>query len=62
MRLYRADSHSDYSHAPGSLFDCAACESTCYCVPDETTCVHCTIKAERKITRRVVRYIDRFSY
>lgn len=59
---YNRAGHADYPHHPGSHFDCAACESTCYCVPDETTCVHCTIKAERKINRRAIRYIDRFSY
>jgi hypothetical protein len=62
MRLYREDGHADYPHTPGSLFDCEACEATCYCVPDETQCVHCALKAERKINRRAIRYMDHFTY
>lgn len=56
------EAHNVYPHVPGSLFDCAACEASCHCVPGETECVHCAIKAERKINRRAIRYIDRFSY
>jgi hypothetical protein len=57
MRQYREDGHVDYPHFPGSLFDCEECESTCYCVHGETQCVHCAIKAERKL-----RYVDHFNY
>lgn len=62
MRLYRADGHADYPHFPGSLFDCEACEETCYCVPGETECVHCALVAERKLNRRAIRYVNRFTY
>jgi hypothetical protein len=62
MRLYATDGHADYPHFPGSLFDCEACEAECFCVPGETECVYCALLAERKINRRAIRYIDRFSY
>lgn len=41
--------HVDYPHEPGRLYDCAACESECYCTADhdaETDCVYCEINAE----------------
>jgi hypothetical protein len=37
--------HVDYSHTPGGLYDCPACEATCFCV-EGVTCVHCAIDAE----------------
>jgi hypothetical protein len=41
--------HADYPHWPGALYDCPACESTCYCAELNegmlpaypVTCVHC---------------------
>lgn len=34
-----AVAHNDYPHNPGSLYDCAACEAACHCLPDESECV-----------------------
>jgi hypothetical protein len=62
MRLYGEVGHVDYPHNPGALFDCEQCESTCYCVPGETQCVHCSIESERKLNQRMVNYVDRFTY
>ena len=36
--------HAEYPHAPGTLYDCSKCESTCYCAPDSTMCVACAIR------------------
>lgn len=35
--------HADYPHEPGRLYDCARCESECFCSgdPGETECVFC---------------------
>lgn len=32
--------HADYPHEPGRLYDCAACESQCFCTPGTTECVY----------------------
>jgi len=37
--------HADYPHQPGTLYDCEACESDCYC-DYETSCVACAIANE----------------
>jgi hypothetical protein len=37
--------HADYPHEPGALYDCPACEATCFCA-DGVVCVHCAIDAE----------------
>lgn len=39
------DVHADYPHDAGTLFDCPACESTCYC-GHAGTCVYCCLVAE----------------
>lgn len=57
-----SDGHADYPHILGSLFDCPACEETCYCVLGETECVRCAIVAERKMNARAIRYFNRFAY
>lgn len=36
--------HADYPHTPGTLYDCPACESQCFCTEkgiDYTPCVYC---------------------
>lgn len=40
--------HVDYPHEPGTLYDCAACESHCHCTanPYDTMCVACAIAQE----------------
>jgi len=37
--------HADYPHAPGTLYDCPACELVCACA-DGFVCVRCSIRAE----------------
>lgn len=32
--------HADYPHQPGTLYDCPACESACFCIGG-SACVHC---------------------
>lgn len=55
--------HAAYPHLAGSLFDCPACEAVCYCKPDETHCVHCSIADEtRDFNKRVTGYVARFNY
>lgn len=39
------DLHTDYPHQPGTLYDCPACEATCFCT-DRNQCAHCAIEAE----------------
>jgi hypothetical protein len=43
--------HADYPHAPGALYDCPACETTCFCGGDGS-CVSCAIAAEGTPTAR----------
>jgi hypothetical protein len=43
-------SHVDYPHQPGALYDCPACEATCFCA-DGVVCVHCAIDAEAEVAR-----------
>lgn len=31
--------HADYPHQPGTLYDCPACETYCYCEYDNGVCV-----------------------
>jgi hypothetical protein len=38
--------HVDYPHHPGTLYDCPACEATCFCT-DGFQCVHCALDAEQ---------------
>ena len=41
--------HADYPHLPGTLYDCPACESVCYCGFKGNTlmsCVHCAGQTE----------------
>lgn len=40
--------HADYPHEPGRLYDCAACESECFCTgnPGDTECVFCALSEE----------------
>lgn len=35
--------HVDYPHEPGRLYDCALCESRCFCTGEveDTPCVFC---------------------
>lgn len=33
--------HADYPHEFGYLYDCKACEETCYCSPESTECIAC---------------------
>jgi hypothetical protein len=37
--------HVDYPHTPGTLYDCPACEASCFCT-DGFQCVHCALAAE----------------
>ena len=39
--------HVDYPHAPGSLYDCGACETECYCDFLKAPCVFCALRFER---------------
>lgn len=32
--------HVDYPHHPGTLYDCPACETVCYCT-ESSQCIHC---------------------
>jgi hypothetical protein len=36
--------HVDYPHEPGTLYDCEACESECFCEGDGTDwlCLFCS--------------------
>lgn len=38
--------HAAYPHDPGTLYDCDACESACYCDDLGSQCVHCAIVEE----------------
>lgn len=40
--------HADYPHEPGTLYDCPACESTCYCStePGHTACLYCSLESD----------------
>lgn len=38
--LTSADTHNEYPHIPGYLYDCQACESACHCTPDSAECVY----------------------
>jgi hypothetical protein len=38
--------HVDYPHTPGTLYDCPACEATCFCT-DGFQCVRCALDAEQ---------------
>lgn len=42
--------HVDYPHEPGRLYDCALCESQCFCTgdPGHTECVYCAVHPERR--------------
>lgn len=54
--------HATYPHMVGTLFDCPACESKCYC-ENAFSCVHCEIADERKnMTPKQIGYVTRFSY
>jgi len=44
--------HADYPHTPGTLYDCPACESECFCADmntvhttrgelDDAACIYC---------------------
>lgn len=33
------ETHVDYPHEPGRLYDCPACEAACHCTPGTTECV-----------------------
>jgi len=39
------ESHADYPHEPGTLYDCPACEAACFCT-DGFVCVYCASEAE----------------
>lgn len=41
--------HAAYPHDPGTLYDCDACESACYCDDLGSQCVHCAIVEECEI-------------
>lgn len=45
-----APAHSDYPHEPGRLYDCALCESQCFCTGEveDTLCVFCSMDQERQ--------------
>jgi hypothetical protein len=61
LNIVRRDmsGHADYPHEAGTLYDCTACESNCFCdelqadqVTDAedtepTICVHCAIGQEQ---------------
>lgn len=32
--------HNSYPHEPGTLYDCAACESACHCTPGNSECIY----------------------
>lgn len=36
--------HADYPHEPGTLYDCPACESRCFCgdIRRAPWCIYCT--------------------
>lgn len=38
--------HSEYPHTPGTLYDCVACENTCFCgnLEAETKCLFCSLQ------------------
>lgn len=39
--------HNIYPHDPGTLYDCLACESECFCGPESNEdCVYCTLGQE----------------
>lgn len=43
--------HTDYPHTPGTLYDCAACESECFCInrsrdEGDAMCVHCALNVD----------------
>jgi hypothetical protein len=38
--FFGLSAHVNYPHFPGRLYDCAACESMCHCVPGETECIY----------------------
>ncbi|WP_143234409.1 DUF6197 family protein [Paractinoplanes atraurantiacus] len=38
--------HVDYPHQPGTLYDCPACEASCFCASG-VLCVHCALLAEK---------------
>lgn len=40
-RLWLSE-HSNYPHDFGYLYDCPACEETCYCAPGHEECVACS--------------------
>lgn len=60
--------HADYPHEAGTLYDCTACESNCFCdelQADQVTdaedtlpvaCVHCAIEGETQFARAQERY------
>ena len=35
--------HADYPHDPGTLYDCQACEESCYCGVSHSPCVYCAL-------------------
>jgi hypothetical protein len=60
MGLFEEDhtevEHADYPHTPGTLYDCALCESECFCeltqddlgfVEEKLFCVHCALWREQ---------------
>ena len=55
--------HVANPHLAGRLFDCQACEATCYCKPNDEQCVHCAIAEETRVLgEKAVNYIRRFTY
>lgn len=35
-----AETHVNYPHEPGYLYDCQACEARCHCTPGHAECVY----------------------
>lgn len=55
--------HVNYPHNPGTLWDCLACESACYCRSDGQECVYCASLADSDyLTEKERQYINRFSF
>lgn len=38
--------HANHPHLLGTLYDCPACESECFCDDESTKCVYCDITSE----------------
>lgn len=45
--------HNEYPHTPGMLYDCLACETTCFCGPEgDEPCVYHALAQESEDTAK----------